>query len=142
MDIKYHMKKKRKGTAATELAITLPLLMTLLLGCIDFGRVGFHAIALTNAVGVGSQYAATNRVTAQTRSVWEAKIKSLIAEELAGDDDFDINQLTVTCSVTTQANDDVRFEVQAQYPFNTLVDWPGITSSLVMTRRFEVIQYQ
>ena len=43
-----------------ELALLLPLLLVLLLGAIDFGRVFFGWIAVTNASRVAANYAATH----------------------------------------------------------------------------------
>jgi Flp pilus assembly protein TadG len=41
-----------------ELALTLPILITVLLGTIDFARVFYTAIELTNAARAGAQYGA------------------------------------------------------------------------------------
>jgi hypothetical protein len=50
----------RRGQGLVELALVLPLLLLLLLGAIDFGRVFFGWVAVTNASRVGANYAATH----------------------------------------------------------------------------------
>jgi len=50
----------RAGQALVELALVLPLLLVLLLGAIDFGRVFFGYVAVTNASRVAANYAATH----------------------------------------------------------------------------------
>jgi hypothetical protein len=48
----------RRAQSLVEFALVLPLLLILLLGGIDLGRVFFGSVALTNASRVGANYAA------------------------------------------------------------------------------------
>jgi hypothetical protein len=48
----------RRAQSLVEFALVLPLLLVLLLGGIDLGRVFFGSVALTNASRVGANYAA------------------------------------------------------------------------------------
>ncbi|MEO6579019.1 MAG: TadE/TadG family type IV pilus assembly protein [Candidatus Limnocylindria bacterium] len=48
------------GQSLVELALVLPLLIVLLLGAIDFGRVFFGWVAMQNAARVGANYASTH----------------------------------------------------------------------------------
>jgi hypothetical protein len=48
----------RRAQSLVEFALILPLLLVLLLGGIDLGRVFFGSVALTNASRVGANYAA------------------------------------------------------------------------------------
>jgi Flp pilus assembly protein TadG len=52
--------RRRDGTAAVELALISPMLMILLAGIIDFGRVYREEIELSSAVAAASQYALLN----------------------------------------------------------------------------------
>lgn len=47
----------RRGTAALEFALALPLFLLLLGGVVDFGMINFYLSALTHAVSAGSEYA-------------------------------------------------------------------------------------
>jgi Flp pilus assembly protein TadG len=51
---------KRKGQALVELALTLPLILLLILGAMDFGRMFYHKIILTNAAREGANYLSRN----------------------------------------------------------------------------------
>lgn len=51
------------GQALVELALSLPVLVLLLLGAVEFGRFAYLAIELTNAAKAAAQYGAQNSVT-------------------------------------------------------------------------------
>lgn len=50
--------RKEKGAVAVEMAIVLPLLLLILLGIIEFGRVFNVQVSLTQAAREGARYAA------------------------------------------------------------------------------------
>ena len=52
------------GSALAELVIITPLLLILLIGLIDVGRLGDYAIRVGNAARAGVQYGAQNEATA------------------------------------------------------------------------------
>lgn len=52
-----------RGSALVELAVVLPVLVTILVGTADFARVFYYAMELTAAARAGAQYAAYNSVT-------------------------------------------------------------------------------
>ena len=49
-----------KAQALVELALLLPLILLLVLGTMDFGRMFFHKIVLTNAAREGANYLSRN----------------------------------------------------------------------------------
>ncbi len=53
-------RKARRGSAILEFSLISPILLSLLLLCIDFGRVPFYYIAVTNAARAGAGYASAN----------------------------------------------------------------------------------
>lgn len=55
--------RRRDGQSLAELAICLPLLLVLLMGVADFGRVFYAMISLENAARQGARYAASHYVT-------------------------------------------------------------------------------
>lgn len=132
----------RPGTAATEFALALPLLMTLLLGCVDFGRVGYHAIALANATGAGARYGATHRVTDYTRSDWEQDIRNAVTEDFGAVPNFNDKLLSVTVETMDEGDGDVRVTVNAQYAFETIVNWPGLPHSIDLSQTVEFRQFR
>ena len=53
-------RRKSRGQALVEFALTLPILLLLLLIALDFGRAFFGWVALNNAARVGANYAAAH----------------------------------------------------------------------------------
>src|SRR4029453_9912585 len=49
-------RSSERGSALVEAACVLPLLALVLLGTIDFGRLFYHAMAVTQAARAGAQY--------------------------------------------------------------------------------------
>ena len=52
------MRKKEKGQSIVEIALLLPVLLLMLLGLVDFGRVYYVMVALKDAAQEGAAYAA------------------------------------------------------------------------------------
>jgi Flp pilus assembly protein TadG len=59
----------RQGTAAVELALVAPMLLTLVAGIIDFARVYHDEIELSSAVAAAAQYALNNASSINSTSV-------------------------------------------------------------------------
>lgn len=59
------MPKKRRGTALVEFAITLPLLLSMLMGIVDVAFLYNHQLMLTNAAREGARVGALGRDAAQ-----------------------------------------------------------------------------
>ncbi len=55
-------RKRTRGSTMVELALVAPLLLLLLLGATDFGRVFYHAVTLANAAGTGAFYGAQSNI--------------------------------------------------------------------------------
>lgn len=58
-------KSKETGQALIELAISLPLLLLLLLGAAEFGRMAYMAIEVADAAKAAAQYGAQDATTAE-----------------------------------------------------------------------------
>ena len=58
--VQYSQCPPRSGAAAVELAVSLPLLLLLLLGCIDVGRFALRYICLSNAASEAATFASLN----------------------------------------------------------------------------------
>ena len=61
-NVKFDQKKRKAppAQALVEVAIVLPMLLLLVLGALDFGRMFFTKIVLTNAAREGANYLAYN----------------------------------------------------------------------------------
>jgi Flp pilus assembly protein TadG len=53
------------GQTLVEMAVVLPLLLTLLLGAAEYGRLWYIGIEVTNAAHAGVEYGSQNRISAQ-----------------------------------------------------------------------------
>ncbi len=51
--------RDKRGIAAVEMAAVAPVLLFILIACVDFGRAISQSIDLANAVRAGAQYAVT-----------------------------------------------------------------------------------
>jgi Flp pilus assembly protein TadG len=64
-------RKKRDGEGGqslVETALVVPVLVTLLVGAVEMGRVAYASIAVANAAKAGAQYGCENGYTAQDTS--------------------------------------------------------------------------
>src|SRR5437016_827122 len=72
MRIKGSVRRKpgRSAVAALELVILLPVLATIVLGCVDFGRFAYNYIAVVNSARAGAAYGMMNNYTTSTLANW------------------------------------------------------------------------
>ena len=124
-----HACRQRRGAAAVEFAIVLPILVTILLAATDFGRFSYSAIAVANAAQCGASYGCMNPYDSSTQSAWQAGIQQAVTDELSQSAAFDTSQLTVTVVTVTEISGLRRVSVQVTYPFKTIVSWSFIPSS-------------
>jgi Flp pilus assembly protein TadG len=131
----------RRGAAAVEFALILPLLITLVLGCIDFGRFAYYYIAVTNAARAGASYGIMNNYTSSTYSTWVANITQAARDEIAQQKEPG-KTLSVTVSTSRESTGLRRVQVLASYPFTTIVPWNwtglAIPSSVNLQRQVEM----
>jgi Flp pilus assembly protein TadG len=126
-----------RGTSLVEFAIVAPVLIFLLIGLIDVGRYTTYAIMTANAARAGAQYGAQNLTTAlDTAGVQAAALRD--GQNLTN---FSAPTLTHLCSVGGGAlgacpsrpvppHTVYYVKVQVNGTFNSLLDYPGIPSSI------------
>jgi len=132
----------RRGVAAVEFALTLPLLMVFVLGCVDFGRVIHSYIAVANAARAGSEYGAMHGFTPYTRSSWESQVEQVVMNEMETLENFSAGDLTIAIDTTTDSDGLFRVSVEVKYPFSTVVSWTGIPSDIDLWHRVEMRRIQ
>jgi Flp pilus assembly protein TadG len=119
---------RRRGAAAAEFAVALPVLMLLVMGALDFGRFAHSHIAVTNAARAGAGVGSASPPTAPTLATWKAQVTQAVHDEMA--------QLGTPSAVTVSDpySDEGRalFKVTVEYPFSTVVSWPGMPGSLTL----------
>src|SRR5262245_12972691 len=110
---------RRKGVAAVELAVMLPLLMFLLLMTIDWARVFYYSVTLTSAARQGALYG-SDPITAAQSPYGGAE-----AAALAETTNLSPSP-TVTTSSGTDADGNAYTQVTVAWQFKTLTQFPGI----------------
>ena len=119
-----------RGQALVELALIAPILIILMLGVIDYGRVYFAYISVTNGARIGADYAAAGPA--------EAADTAAIKAAALGDTTNLLNQSPTNPEVTvTTANDSqgrLYADVTMTYTFTTLFPWPGLPTSINVER--------
>lgn len=132
----------RRGGAAVEFAVVLPLLTLLLLGAADFGRFAHSWNAVTNAARAGAAFAGTTPYTTASRPAWENGIRQAVRGDLEQLRGFDPNRLRVTITPATGTDGRRRVAVRVEYPFDSLVNWAMLPASFSMrqTAVFPVIR--
>ena len=133
----YSAKKNRRseaGSAIIEFGLAFPLMILLLLGTADFGRIFYTYVTLASAAHTGAEYGATSAPkTNDSAGISQAALN----------DSTDLSGVTITstpfcqCSngspvncVTTSCSP-LRYyiSVKAAKTFQTLIPYPGIPSS-------------
>ncbi|MEX0717821.1 MAG: TadE/TadG family type IV pilus assembly protein [Planctomycetaceae bacterium] len=135
-------RRSRLGAAALEFAVVLPVLILVVLGCIDFGRVAHSDVTLSNAVGAGTAYAATHRVTPETHASWSAAIREIVLEEMQNLREFDESRFEIASDFHHDPGGDVVVVIEATYPFETAVVWPGLPHAFDLRQRVVAMQYR
>ena len=151
---------QRRGVAAIQFALVLPLLVTIILAAVDFGRFAYTYIAVSNAAREGAAFGARNPWTSGTDAAWRLKLLAAVKGELGCDEEESrfaasnislaiptqttiiAGKTTITTPVTTDANGTKRVGVQVTYPFSTLVAWPGIPARMDLSRTVEMRVYR
>ena len=129
----------RRGVAALEFAICLPVLVLLMLGCLDFGRFAYALIAITNAAEEGATYWSLNPTESQ------ATVEQFAVDEVqaALNPDLTVAEVTATKD-DPEVGDrvDRRITVQVSYVFNAIVPWPGLPTTVTLNRTVVMPQTQ
>jgi Flp pilus assembly protein TadG len=117
-----------------EFALAAPFLLILMLGVIDFGRVYFAYVSVTNSARTGADYAAANCDP------------SCEADDLVGIRDavvLETGQLLNTSSTNPEVAVNVgdslglgssQVDVTVSYTFTTIFPWPGLPNSMNVER--------
>lgn len=141
--------REDKGQAFVELALVLPVLVLLLLGAAEVGRMAYAAIEVNNAARAGVAYAAQNHTTAsdllstggivQAAQLEAPDIKTMTAtatqfcscESSTGTMPAPGTCTGVDLTTCVSPNRIVEFvQVNTSAPVNTLFHVPGIPNSV------------
>lgn len=137
------------GSAFVEMAVALPFLLIVIAGAIDFGRIFYTSMALTNAARAGAQYGSTS--IANTNSTATIQTKATTSVNLSGVnavatvlcqcfDDVGTPGAVVACTTAPAtacsgaSHRLMTVTVTASKTYNTVMSYPGIPSSIALSR--------
>ncbi len=116
----------RPGVAAVELALLLPLLCTLFVIALDFARIFYFTMVVTNCARSGAIYGSQNPTTANDQSGISAA---------AGQDAGNLlRQNLSVVSATNSSTSPTYVSVTVTYPFATITNYPGISRYTSLSR--------
>jgi Flp pilus assembly protein TadG len=137
--------RRRRGASAAEMAIILPILVTVVLATVDFGRFAYNYVAVTNAARAGAAWVMLNPPNnmSSPSTGWQSQNSQTVTSEMSLQPNFQSGSLTVSnVAPTSETGGTWRFTVTASYPFQTIVNWNinfmgntiGIPSNLTLQK--------
>jgi len=124
-------RRKERGAAAVELALLLPFLMFMFVLAIDYGRIFFFSVTITNCARAGAVWASDP--FEQTESPYTTVAQAALAEA----PNFS-PQPSVSSSYGTDSDGNPYVEVTVTGTFSTMTRYPGVPSSTTLTRRIRM----
>ena len=151
---------REEGQALVETALSMSLFVALMLGAVEFGRLGYAAIEVNNAAKAAAQYGSQDhgRALDQPGMLQAAQNEFINPSALSltspsGTTGYDCSCASDGSSVSCTANDpktpvcpgsysEVTVTVQVQTTFDPLIHVPGLpaTYTLVGTAKQKVLQ--
>jgi Flp pilus assembly protein TadG len=135
-----HLRKDRTGTSFVETALLFPVMLLLCCGAMDFSRVVYAGIEVAGAARAGVQYGAlTPGHSGDTGGMAQAALNDaadLGTTVTATAANFcscshSVVDCTTSCGLVPP---DGYVSVTANYTFNTLLKYPGLPKSVVLSR--------
>jgi Flp pilus assembly protein TadG len=131
----------QSGQALVEMALTVPMLVLLLLGAVEFGRVAYISIQVSNAAKAAAQYGAQTLDTAVDQAGMQAVAQADASSLAAGT--VTVN-LSSNCSCSSPCNTpgascpspshiEQNITIVVSAPFNPLITVPGLPNSFNLT---------
>jgi Flp pilus assembly protein TadG len=128
--MRFLRKRYQRGTSVVEMAIVLPLLLTLIFAIGEFGMMYTQWQTLTNAAREGARVGVVWRGTNCVQATVETEIQNAVSQYMAhtGVPTAAIN--TTTTGVCTGAGTQLRVTAQVPYSFAALPFLAGLQSSI------------
>jgi Flp pilus assembly protein TadG len=132
--------RSRNGHSMVEMAVVAPVLALMLVIGTDFGRLYYTNIEVANAARAGAQYGSQSLIAAADSPGMSTAAKT-DASNLTG---LSVNAKQCTCMTSTSVaacnasyctnNPQATFvEVDTQTTFHTILNYPGVPSSIALT---------
>ena len=111
-----------RGQSLVEFALMAPVLLLLVLGAVDYGRVYYQDVQVIHAARNGAAYASINPPSSNQTGNFQQQLE----DAAFTDTNLAASGATVTGSQGTDASGGQYVEITVQQPFRTLVAWPGL----------------
>jgi Flp pilus assembly protein TadG len=134
--------KTRRAAAATELALTLPLLLLVAFGCAELGRAVAIYSMVSCAARVGAEYGATHGYTNYTYASWQNQVVQQAQNAVQGNPSFNSSLMSVSVNTTAEAGGFNLTTVTANYQFSTITQWPGLPHQFTITHTVGMRRYR
>jgi Flp pilus assembly protein TadG len=128
--------RARKGAAAVELAVLLPVLMLLFVITVDFARAFYYSISITNAARDGALWASDPTLVAANQSPYSSYQDAALSEFKNPDGSWRFSP-PPTCDPPVYGTDskgNAYVEVTVHYEFSSIVNFPTLPDTLHLQR--------
>lgn len=126
-DSSVRLRRNRRGVAAVEAAILLPLLCFSFLVTIDFCRVFYYSVAVSNCARNGAIYGSADLSHALDTA-------GIAAASKIDASNLDLERFEVQSSTQEDASGNLSVDVTVTYPFETITHYPGIPERMTLNR--------
>ena len=134
-------RRAANGGAALELAVVFPVLLLLIIGAVDYGRIYFTSVTVANAARAGAEYGAQG-VKTYNDTVGMKNFAKLDGAEAAGTLNVSVLRfcrcadVAHACSACSGgAAPDIYFQITATDTVGTLLPYPGLPTRIPISRQ-------
>ncbi len=135
------MKETKVGQGLLEFAVILPLLLVVLFGVFDLGRLYFSTITLTSAAREGSRYLSVNPDDIGNTPPFSYTLSIVIQEAANSGISLTSGNITVTCpnsDFDDYCDSGGTAVVSVTHDFNLILGWL-LPSPISITRAAEMV---
>lgn len=142
------IRESRRGNAAVEMAVAVPVILAMVLGAIDFGRVHLEAMVVKNASTTGSFYGAQSvqysndsngiraAATSEARAIDGFSVTNdILCQCLNANGDYNSGETQASCGDANCGGygpPRVYVRTRSQKTFSTLGWYPGVPQTTAM----------
>lgn len=131
-----------RGVVTIEAAFVFPVLLIVLMGVADVGRMGYTSMAVSNACRIAADYAAANRDSELFLPQWNEQIKKVMFQELEQIPGYSAEQVTFLLQSEGALETGRKHVITVTYDYETLLRWPGSGGVVVIQDKRTVVNYQ
>ena len=122
----------RRGAAAVELAVVLPVFCYMTLIAIDYSRLFYDWATIADCARNGAMYASDPKLASSSGYTTVQQAALADATNLSPTP-------TVASATGTDAAGNAYVEVTVSYTFTTICNYPGIPTSVAMSRKLRML---